>query len=88
MFTITRVRIQILNGNKVEKEIPLRASRSFATEADVDTFRQRTLATAKKRILKNWTEKHPGHDEPTIEILFNVAADKWYQQRLLKKKEQ
>lgn len=70
MYLLIQIRIQILNGENVIRQIPMKVNRRFEDKKSMELYQKDLLAKHRDRIIKRYMAKHPGHEAPTVDILF------------------
>lgn len=72
MIIITKIRVQLLNGNNIIKQIPLELTKEFTGSKDLEDYRRELKKKYRDKILPEYGLQHPEKELPKIDVLFTL----------------
>ena len=81
MYIVTGIKIQLLNGSFVQRQVKMTAVKEFQTKEALERFRNKKIEYDKGLYARQWPKLHPGENVPEIDVLLTVTSkEEWYQQ--------
>lgn len=72
MIIITKIRVQLLNGNNIIKQIPLELTKELKGSKDLEDYRRELKKKYRDEILPAYRLEHPENELPKIDVLFTL----------------
>lgn len=71
MIIIEKIRVQLLNGNNIIKQIPVEEIKEFEGLVEFENYRKEMIKYHKAIEIPKYKLENPGKDLPKIDVLFD-----------------